>query len=133
MIRRTLPALLLIAVLIAACGGQGGGGGGTIELTAADSGSTVKAAVGDVVSIALDSNASTGFRWNLVKKPNPSVLQLVSSHYVGPDTGVPGQGGQEVWTFQATGLGTTSLRLAYFRPFEPANVEGTFSLTVDVS
>ena len=72
--------------------------------------------------------------WNLVEEPDSSVLTLVSSEYVEPDTpeGVVGAAGTEAWKFEAVAAGTASLKLAYFRSFEPESVGGEFQLTVDV-
>jgi len=117
---------------LAACGGGGGGGApADLELTAADAGKTVSVEQGQAVVVALDSNASTGYRWNLVEKPDEAVLGLASSEYTqtGEALGSPGV---ETWRFEATGAGKTSLRLAYFRPFDPQDVQGEFELRVEV-
>jgi inhibitor of cysteine peptidase len=129
-----MKLILIVAtvLVLAACGG---GEPGAVELTAADSGTTVTLEAGQQVEISLESNASTGFQWNLAGEPDAAVLELVSSTYVEPETSddVVGAPGTEIWTFEAVGTGTTSVELAYFRPFEPETVGGTFSLTVDVS
>jgi inhibitor of cysteine peptidase len=126
--RITAVIVLLLALAVAACGGDGG----QLELTAADSGSVVGLGGGDTVTITLDSNGTTGFQWNLVSEPDASVLELVASEYVEPEDGLVGEGGVEVWTFEAVATGETALELAYARPFEPDAVEATFSLAIRV-
>ena len=126
--------ILGVAVLLAACGGGGGGAPATLELTATGNGTAVTLEPGQELAVTLESNASTGYKWNLVEEPDANVLTLVSSQYVEPATtgNVVGAAGTEVWTFKAVNAGTTSLKLAYFRSFEPQNVGGEFQLTVDV-
>lgn len=130
---KKLLSLTALVLLLAACGGNGGTPA-PLALTAADSGTTVGLEPGQAVEITLESNASTGYAWNLVEEPDSSVLTLVSSEYVEPDTpeGVVGAAGTEAWKFQAVAAGTASLKLAYFRSFEPESVGGEFQLTVDV-
>ncbi len=79
----------------------------------------------------IDSNASTGYRWNLVEKPDEAVLGSASSEYTQTGEAI-GSAGVETWRFAATGAGQTSLRLAYFRPFDPQDVQGEFELRVEV-
>jgi inhibitor of cysteine peptidase len=119
--------LVVAATLFGACGGDE-----PVAFTVQDSGKAVTVERGELVTLRLDSNQTTGFRWNLVTEPDPSVLTLVSSGYEEPEDGLVGQGGTEVWRFEAEASGSTSFELAYFRPFDPAVVEGTFALTVTV-
>ena len=88
--------------------------------------------------IALSSNPTTGYSWQLGQPPDPNIAQFVTSQYVaGSNVGSNGQilagaGGTECWTFQATGAGQTSIVLNYLRPFEhgvpPVQTE-TFAVT----
>jgi len=131
---RVAVALLLLATLaLTACGSDAepAEGGRTIDLTAEDSGSSVEAAVGDEIVITLESNVTTGFAWTLVTEPESEVLDLVDSEYVAPDTDLVGAGGEEVWTFVATGEGTTALAMSYQRSSDETAGE-LFDLTVIV-
>ncbi len=109
--------LTLILVLLTACAEQTG----AIDLDAANNGVSLETTTGQTINITLDSNITTGYKWNLVTEPNAQVLKLLASEYVAPAASNPplvGAGGKEVWEFQTTGRGTTALKLAYFRPFE---------------
>ena len=126
---KQLFGLALILVLLTACGETPT----TIDLDSANNGVTLETTVGQTINITLDSNATTGYKWNLVTTPDAQVLKFLSSHYNAPIGGGVGAGGKEVWKFQTTGRGTTSLKLAYFRPFEPNTPPAKeFSATVVV-
>ncbi len=124
---KKLVGLTLILVLLTACADTPS----AIDLDAANNGATLETTSGQTINITLDSNVTTGYKWNLVTEPNAQVLKLVSSEYVAPASNPPlvGAGGKEIWKFQTTGRGTTSLKLAYFRPFDPSQVAKEFSAT----
>jgi len=105
-----------------------------IALTKNDNGKTIIAAPNQSITLTLDSNATTGYKWNLTGEPNAQIVKFVSSNYNAPQNtgGLVGVGGTETWKFQAIGAGTTTLKLAYFRPFDPKDVGGEFTLTVTV-
>jgi len=73
---------------------------------------------GNEFSLTLKSNASTGFQWRLAAPLDESILKLVGSEYKASSGRRIGEGGTEVWTFQAVGVGTTSIRLEYLRSWE---------------
>jgi inhibitor of cysteine peptidase len=123
--------LLLTAFASASCSGDAGVAR-SVELTAKDSGSTAQLQTSDELVITLDSNVTTGFAWKLATEPDPKVLELVSSDYVAPETTLVGAGGQEVWTFRATGDGTTELTLSYERSSGETAGE-PFTVTVEVA
>jgi inhibitor of cysteine peptidase len=75
----------------------------------------VELAPDDEVVITLESNVTTGFAWTLARGLDPSVLELVDSTYVEPETELVGAGGEEIWTFRAVGEGSTELELSYER------------------
>ena len=81
--------------------------------------------------LGMDSGA-IGFAWTLAREPDPSVLELVDSTYVGPETELVGAGGEEVWTFRAVGEGSTELELSYERSSGETSGE-PFSLSVTVA
>jgi len=144
-----MKRLAMVAVLLAlgvgvlvttlACAGARGSSGDSahqLSLDASYSGKEVEAAVGSLVTVNLDSNPTTGFRWELAAIGDEKVLQLASQEFRQGDVAQPqmvGAGGQEVWTFKAVGEGKTNLVLEYSRPWEGGEkaIE-TFTATVTV-
>ncbi|MBI3741425.1 MAG: protease inhibitor I42 family protein [Chloroflexi bacterium] len=101
------------------------------KYTASDNGKTISLALNQTIAIVLDSNASTGFVWNLTLEPDDKVLDFVTQEYA-TQGNLPGAGGIETWEFKAVGIGETNLKLEYFRPFEPKNIGKEFALRVQV-
>ncbi len=128
---KTLLMLALVLVFLTACEQPTG-----IDLTPGNNGQTLDITQNQVLNIKLDSNVTTGYKWNLVTAPNDKILKLVSSDYVGPTPGsqpIAGAGGYELWKFQAVGTGTTTLKLGYARPWEtntPPIKDFTFTVNV---
>ena len=82
-------------------------------------------AIGEFLIVTLDSNATTGFSWN---------LSAISDEYIPPESPIPGRGGQEVWTFEALDAGTATISMKYIRPWEAeAEPAETFEITVNVN
>lgn len=125
-----VPALVLLLAL-AACGG-GDGGGGDIELTEADSGSTIEASVGDEIAISLAGNPTTGYTWNTLQPKNADILAFEGSDYEAESDAV-GSGGTEELTYKAVAAGEATIELGYFRPWESAPPAQTFTVNVRVS
>jgi len=107
-----------------------------VSIDKSSDGREVKVSVGKTLAVTLDSNPTTGFRWNLRENSNESVLQLVGNEFVIAETTkppLPGTGGKEVWIFEAQKEGTIKISMEYIRPWEkdvePAE---TFGLTVFV-
>ena len=74
--------------------------------------------VGDEFVLTLESNPTTGYRWQVADKLDEKTVKLISSEYNAPDTKLVGAGGNEVWTFKAAGKGKTTINLIYVRPWE---------------
>ena len=66
----------------------------------------------------LESNATTGYVWELETPPLADVVRLVDEVYVAPDTDLVGAPGRQELTFEAVGEGTAELSLWYVRTFE---------------
>jgi inhibitor of cysteine peptidase len=94
---------------------------------------SLEAKVGQEFTITLESNATTGYQWQLAKPLDESMVKLVGSEYKAPQDGRVGQGGEEIWTFKAMGTGKTEVAMKYVRSWEkdvqPAE-ERTFTVTV---
>lgn len=110
---------------------------GSIEkcVDASFAGEDVSAEVGDVLTVILESNPTTGFMWTLIDNSDEGVLQEAGYIFEADSTDPPliGAGGVEVWTFKALARGESTISMEYRRPWEqgvePAE---TFTLTVIV-
>lgn len=106
------------------------------SLTFKDNGASVTLKPGDVLSIALDSNPTTGYTWKVSQNDDKVLLPLGEPQFsLGGKEPMPGAGGTETFQFKALDKGKTTLTLLYTRPWE-TNVtpmpNETFSVTVTV-
>jgi inhibitor of cysteine peptidase len=98
----------------------------------------VEVKTGDVFSVALDSNATTGFSWTeQAKIADENILKQTGHQYIAPrqndDKPVAGMAGIEEWTFSANQVGTTTASMSYSRPWDGGEKDArTFILTVTV-
>ena|SRR5687768_2895239 len=74
---------------------------------------------GQLLAIALDSNASTGYAWEIVEDGSPVLEPAPVPASTAPATPpMPGAGGISRWRYRAVQTGTTTLRLVYRRSWE---------------
>lgn len=120
---------ILLAGLLVACGPRTPG---PIELSAADSGSQQTVAAGQQLKISLDSNPTTGYRW-AVDGSVPPQLEQVGEPAYSTESNAIGAGGVETWTFSGKSAGSGTLKLKYWRSFEPTAAPAeTFQIEVAV-
>lgn len=102
----------------------------SVDITS--SGKEVSIASGGTLTVTLESNASTGYRWNEnANISDKAVIQQISHKYQAAATPMPGAPGKEIWTFKALQAGKSVVSMEYRRPFEPnAEPAKTFTLTV---
>ncbi|MBI2906450.1 MAG: protease inhibitor I42 family protein [Chloroflexi bacterium] len=88
-------------------------------------GKEVRMATGGSLQIALNSNPTTGFKWELTGISDPTVLEKVSDVYEAsqskPKEGAPprvGAGGREFWSFKALKRGAAIISMEYSRPWQ---------------
>lgn len=119
---RTLAVVLSLLALVAslaACGDDTESGvtppDGSVFT---DDGTRFTVAPGDEFTIVLESNASTGYAWDLAADLDPAVVEAVGTRYVEPDTDLVGAPGREELTFLAVGDGSTFIQLWYVRSFD---------------
>jgi inhibitor of cysteine peptidase len=121
-----LLAILFVAVRCAAV---------EVQVNESHNGSQRELNRGQVLVIALASNPTTGFRWQ-VAEIDPAVLrQSGDAAYESSDkTGLlVGAGGTETFRFETLGAGKTTLKLIYRRSWEKdAPPAKTFSVTIAV-
>jgi predicted secreted protein len=94
---------------------------------------------GDVFTVALDSNATTGFSWTeQAAIADGNILKQTAHEYIAPQANddskpVAGMSGIEEWWFTAGQTGTTTATMSYSRPWEGGEKDArTFVLTVIV-
>ncbi len=99
----------------------------------------VEVKTGDVFTVALDSNATTGFSWTeQAKIADRNILKQTGHEYIAPRANddnkpVTGMSGIEEWWFTAGRTGTTTATMSYSRPWEGGEKDvRTFVLTVVV-
>lgn len=88
------------------------------QLTAQDDGGSVVLVPDQELVISLESNPTTGYRWEL-DGPTPDMLTQLGEPDFTAQSQAMGAGGTEVWRFRATSPGAGALRLKYWRSFEP--------------
>jgi len=96
-------------------------------------GDTFETTVGKTFTIALDANATTGYNWSQTIN-DTDVVAYVDNAYIAEarDPQVVGGGGTDTFTFKAVGKGTTTITLAYARPWESVPPARTRAITVTV-
>ncbi len=107
------------------------GAGAVIFLTEADNGRTLELKAGDVFSIALPENASTGYVWELLPS-DPALVHLAGKTSMYPDTAV-GSGGQVTFLIRAEKAGQGKVAFALRRPWEDAAASSTMTIGVNVA
>jgi len=107
-----------------------------VGLSAKDNGGQVEVAAGQTLILTLESNPTTGYRWEVVEAQDAVLRQTGEAVFTVAselDPPPPGTGGVEVFRFEAVEAGETLLELVYHRPWEEG-VEPleTYSIQVTV-
>ena len=121
-----LTALLLAFSLLISCETKGN------VLGEDDNGQQAHFTVGEKFSVALASNPTTGYQWE-VSETDESVLKLLDLVYKANIPKAIGSGGKEIFTFEAVGPGETTLTLIYHQPWEKREPSQIFSVQVIVT
>jgi inhibitor of cysteine peptidase len=96
----------------------------------ADPGKTIDAGVGDIFTISLAANPTTGYDWAF--SGGGGVIQLLDKSYQADNTGVTGSGGTDCFRFKVQAKGNATLVFDYERPWETTSVDQKiFSLVAD--
>lgn len=101
------------------------------NLSLADDGGTVEIDVGDILSVRLPENATTGYRW-APDAIDPEILALMpeASSYAGAAVG---SGGEVIFQACAVAPGTTDLAFKNWREWEgDSSVVERFRIEVTV-
>ena len=104
-----------------------------LTLTAQDDGRRVPVHVGDVFTIRLAENATTGYRW-APDSYDTKLLALADATADYPNTGAVGSGGEAIFQFRVLGAGSGPVVLKYWRHFEgEGSIIQRFSVTIDAA
>lgn len=79
---------------------------------------TIEAKQGELFSLELVSNRSTGYAWQLAAPLDETMLQFKDNEYQSPDSSKDGASGTENWRFLALKAGKTVVSLKYVRSWE---------------
>jgi inhibitor of cysteine peptidase len=101
----------------------------TIELGPADAGTYRSVKVGDLTTVRLPENPTTGYRWQTAS--DEVRLRLVDDHFEGAQS-PRGAGGLRVLVFEAVRVGSASLRLMKSRTWESGKPIEEFAIDLDV-
>ena len=107
-----------------------------MKLDANATGTTQQLKQGEVMSINLESNPSTGYAWYATISDSAVLVQMSEPQYIEPTgsaTPIVGAAGTQTFFFQAVETGTTTVSLDYKRSWE-TDVQPlqTITLTVEV-
>ena len=121
-----IAIVLAASVVLTACNGK------TIKINGEDNGSTISMKQGENLVLSIDGNPTTGYIWE-IDSVDQNILQSAGEPDYKSDSMLVGSGGTYKFKFTALSAGTTTLKLKYWRTFEPENppVE-TFEVTVNV-
>ena len=88
--------------------------------TESNNGDNLNLKINDVIKIRLESNITTGFKWNLSSETDTGIVSLIYSDYeqTSTDKELVGAGGYETFTFKANSKGNTAIVLTYNKPWE---------------
>ena len=104
----------------------------TITLTRAEHGKSIEAQVGDLITVSLNENPTTGFRW-AIDESDDDVVALSSSEYAVTPRSRVGRGGRRVVTFEARKTGTAAIHLKLWRAWEgEESITQRFAVTLRV-
>ncbi len=93
---------------------------------------SVRLLAGGTLTIEVFSNGTTGYQWSdPAQLSNPAVLEQTGHQFIPPVIPNPGAGGQEEWTFRASGKGSCVVYTEYRRTSDTLPT-WTFTLTVTV-
>ena len=123
---------IVMMVILLGCVGaafSGEKGGAQYSETARD----IRVKVGEVFTIRLESNETTGYSWRGNEGFDRSCFELTGSPYQPAQPQRPGSGGEQLYHFKALKAGTTEIRLTYKRSWEATPSDKTVVFSVRIS
>jgi inhibitor of cysteine peptidase len=74
--------------------------------------------IGREFSVQLESNPTTGYKWEITEPIDKKLLLFVKSEYTLQKPQLTGSGGIETWVFKALKRGHTTIKFSYARSWE---------------
>lgn len=113
---KKLFVMLSILLLSFACSSITPAAGPASEVVVTDPATSIEVERGEVFTIVIESNPSTGYHWEVVGDLNENVVLFVSREYTASEPVLTGSGGVDVWTFKAVSAGETQITLGSYPP-----------------
>jgi len=108
--------------------------GAQFVLDADDDGAAVAVRTGDVITVVVKGNPTTGYAWTAaLGEADAAILEQMGEPAYVPDSDLIGSGGTYTFRFRAVAAGEAVLKLAYARPWESVPPLETFSVDVSVA
>jgi inhibitor of cysteine peptidase len=131
-------AMLVAAGLVASsfvCAGPAAAQSNQVtQITAAQTGQTIKVKAGTRVEISLQENLSTGYSWRTGDTNGTLKVNAIRFTHVSGVTAMPGASGTCVISFTPQNAGTSTYTFEYARPWAGGGAPAdTFTLTVEAS
>lgn len=131
-------ALAVAPLFLASCGATGTNtatvspGSNMVTVTGKDDNTTAELNRGDILTVELAANPTTGYQWRQAGG-DPAILRQTGEPEFTPDTSAIGSPGKVDLRFEAAGPGQMKLQLEYRRSFEPETPAAkTFTINVAV-
>ena len=102
-----------------------------LAIGAKDNGNQVTLENGQVLTVKLEGNPTTGYTWEMLE-PEGAILRQVGEPEFNADSELLGSPGTLTLRFEAVEAGQMELRLVYHRPWE-TGVEALETFTVEVT
>jgi inhibitor of cysteine peptidase len=104
-----------------------------VYISDTDNGKTIEVLRFRAIRVALESNPTTGYSWQVVSPAGREVLRLYYSAYRHSASRLLGSGGTQEFKFRPMARGTATIKAVYTRPWEHAATAGReFSVTIRV-
>ncbi len=137
-----LLTVLLVVGVAAGCGSSSSSNGSATTSPASESGGmkvyakadkSISAKVGEQFTIELESNASTGYSWQLTGPLSPAVEKVSNTYVPGPNAQkLNGAPGTEKWVFKGVSKGDSLIQMEYVPPGTGGQPGETASFNVTV-
>jgi len=93
----------------------------------------VEAAAGSEFYIAVESNPTTGYHWEVTNSWNPNIMVMAAKEYQSTSLeGIVGGGGLDIWRFNALSAGEVTFTISYFPPGNTTDPQQTLTFTIRV-